>query len=229
MPFPTFDAQKDIPKGFESEYEEKDGKWVAKLPDVSKIEETLAKVRAEKKEAEKRAKESDEAKAELQRKLDAKEASGQDTDKKVSEMLAKWERDKNDAVAKVQAELDQRTTELRQIKLYDKAKSEFIAAGGRPEKADAALKLKKDMLDLAEDRPVVKNEKGEVTTESIADFWGKSFKKEMPEFFVGTRASGSGAGGGASNQPTKGDPNAAEMVIKNPLAMLQQANEKAAA
>lgn len=229
MPFPTFEKQSDIPKGFESEYHEVDGKWVAKLPDVNKVEDTLAKVRQEKKDAEKRARESEEIKAELQRKLDAKDASGAETDKKVADLLAKWEQDKNAAVKKVQDELEARSAELRQIKLYDKAKSEFLSAGGRPDRAEAALNLKKAMLDLADDRIVVKDEKGEVTTESIKDFWGKSFKKEMPEFFAGTKATGGGAGGGAGPNPSMGDPSIVEQVIKNPLAVLQAANEKAAA
>lgn len=230
MDFPTFDKKDDVPKAFESVYAEKDGRWVVTLPDTSKVEDTLSAVRTEKREAEKRLRLAEEARADLQRKLDAKEAATGETDKKTSDMLAKWEKDKNDAVRIVQDELERTAGELRKVKLYDKAKDEFIKAGGRPEKADAALKLKQDSLDLAEDRMVVVNDKGEVTTESVADFWGKSFKKEMPEFFTGTKATGGGAGGGmGTGQAQKSDLSAAERVLKDPLAMLNEANEQAAA
>lgn len=224
MPWPTFKSQAEIPEAFRSEYEEKEGAWHPKLPDTSKLDETLTKVRGEKKDAEKAAKAAEDRAQELQRQLDAKSASGVDTDKKVSEMLEKWEKDKNAAVQKVQEQLDAANGKLRQVTLYDKAKEAFIKAGGRPEKADAALKLKQDALDLADDRMVVKNAKGEVTTESVADFWGKTFRTEMPEFFTGTKASGGGATGGASTVPATGAGNAAERVIANPLAMLQEAN-----
>lgn len=229
MPFPTFAKKEEIPKGFESEYHEVEGQWVAKLPDTGKLEETLAKVRQEKKDAEKALRVAEDARADVQRKLEAKEATGQEADKKVAELLAKWEKDKEAAVKAVQDQLDATTGELRQIKLYDRAKTEFIDAGGRPERAAAALKQKKELLDLADDRIVVKNEKGEVTTESVKDFWGKTVKKEFPEWFTGTKASGGGAGGGAGHDPVKGDPSAADELIKNPLKALQTANEAAAA
>lgn len=229
MPFPTFDTKDAIPKGFESEYEERDGKWQAKVPDVSKLEDTLAKVRSEKKEAERLAREASDKFAETQRQLDAKNATGADTDKKVSEMLAKWEQDKNAAVKAVQDELDARTAELRGIKLDDKAMADFVAAGGRPEKAKAALTLKKPFLDLDGERIIVKNEKGEATTATVADFWGKTFKTEMPEFFTGTKAAGGGAVGGAGKGVQPAGAMSADDVIKNPLAALQAANEAAAA
>lgn len=227
MPWPTFKSQAEIPEAFRSEYEEKEGAWHPKLPDTSKLDETLTKVRTEKKDAEKAAKAAEDRAADLQRQLDAKSATGVDTDKKIGELLQKWEQDKNAAVQKVQAQLDQANGKLRDVTLYDKAKQAFIDAGGRPEKADAALKLKKDVLDLADDRMVVKNEKGEVTTTTVSDFWSKEFRKEMPEFFAGTKASGGGATGGASTVPATGAGNAAERVIANPLAMLQEANAAA--
>lgn len=228
MSFPTFKKKDEIPKGFESVYEEQDGEWVVKLPE-HKDSETLVKVRGEKKEVEKALRLANEKAADLQRQLDAKEASGKDTDQKVSEMLAKWEKDKDAAVKAVQDQLDATSAKLRKLQLTDVAKAEFLKAGGRPEKADAALKLKQELLDLAEERPVVKDEKGEIRSVSLADFWGKEFKKEMPEFFAGTKATGGNANGGSSMHPSATDPGAADAILKNPLAALQQANEKAAA
>lgn len=223
MPFPTFDKQADIPKGFEGEYEERDGKWVAKLPDVAKLEETLGKVRGEKKDAEKLAREAADRAADLQRKLDAKEATGAETDKKVSDMLAKWEKDKDAAVKAVQDKLDEANGKLRSVNLDDKAKAAFLKAGGRPERADAALKLKRDILDLADERIVIKNEKGEVTTATVEDLWGKDFRKEMPDFYTGTKATGGNAPGGGTN----GSTGAADAdLLAHPERLIEAANTK---
>jgi len=193
MPLPIFEKQAEIPKGFEEVYEEKDGKWHPKASDTEKLTATLDKVRQEKKAAEKAAKEADEARAELERKLTAA-STGEEKDK-VNKALAKFDSDLAAEKEKFQKQLDAANAELRTLKLDEKAKQAFLDAGGRPEKADAALKLKKERLDLADGRMVVKNDKGEVTTTTIGDFWGKEFKTEMPEFFTGTKASGGGAGG----------------------------------
>ena len=164
MAFPIFEQQADIPKGFESEYEEKDGKWVARVPDVGKLESTLEKVRAEKKDAEKATREAQEKAADIQRQLDIKATAGADVDKKMAAALAKLEKAKQSAVKAVQDQLDAVTGKLRAVNLDDRAKAAFLKAGGRPERADAALKLKRDRLDLVDDRLVVKDEKGEGTT-----------------------------------------------------------------
>jgi hypothetical protein len=223
--FPTFKTKDEIPKGFESVYEEKDGVFVAKLPDLGTIEQTLATVRQEKKAAEKQAKEAGEREREALRQLDVKNATGADTDKKVAEMLAKWETDKNSAVKAVQDQLDATAAKLRDVSLFDKAKAAFIAAGGRPERADAALKLNASALDLVDDRIVVKDETGAVTTQSVADFWGKAFRAEMPEYFAGTKATGGGAGGGRGTTPVSGGAALADLVTSNPMALLRQGNE----
>jgi hypothetical protein len=229
MSFPVFDKAGDVPKGFEAAYEEREGKWHAKIPDTAKIEETLTKTRSERKEFEKAAKDASEKAADLQRQLDAKSATGADTDKKVSEMLTKWEQDKNAAVKAVKDQLDAAAGELRTLKLDDKIKAAALAAGVLPTKVDAVLKLTKDSFDLADDRIVVKDAKGEVTTKTVADFFAKDYRAQMPELYQGTKATGGGASGGASKTTTTSDGSAGDRVIANPLQMLKEANEANAA
>jgi len=226
MAFPIFEKQADIPLGYESEYEEKDGKWVARVPDVGKLESTLEKVRAEKKDAEKATREAQEKAADIQRQLDIKATAGADVDKKMAAALEKWEKDKESAVKAVQDQLDAVTGKLRAVNLDDRAKAAFLKAGGRPERADAALKLKRDRLDLVDDRLVVKDEKGEVTTETVDDLFAKSFRKEMPDFYKGTQAKGGGAAGiqGAALD----DGADADAILKNPRSALQAAHEAGA-
>lgn len=228
MPFPTYAKKDEIPKGAEDVYEEKDGKFVPKLPDVAKLETTIETLRSEKKAAEKTAKEAADSVADLRRKLDIAESKGEVGAKEKKELLEKWEKDTAAAVKAVQDKLDAATGELRTIKLDAQVKKDFVDAGGRPEKADDALKLRRERFDLADDRPVVKDEKGTITTTTPRDFWAKDFKKSNPEFFKGSQATGGGAGGGKDKQPTGEGGPSAEDIIKDPLSALKKANEQAA-
>src|SRR5690349_2317783 len=100
MALPTFAKKEEIPKGFEEAYEEKDGKWVPKAPDTSKLEETIEKIRAEKKAEEDLRKKAEEARADLQRKIDA---AGTVEDKdKLKKLLEKFDAD----VAAVKTEFE---------------------------------------------------------------------------------------------------------------------------
>lgn len=229
MPFPTFKKKDEIPKGFEAEYEERDGEWHAKVPDVAKLETTLGTVRTEKRDAEKRAKDAEDKAGDLQRQLDAAKVTGVDVDKKVAEALDKWNKDKDTAVKAVQDQLDAANGELRTLKLDDQLKAVFLKAGGRAEKAAAALELNKKRFDLVDGKIVMKNDKGEVEPGTAEDYFTKNFKTEMPEFYTGTKAAGGGALGGLHNTPTPTDATAADALIKNPLQALKDANEAAAA
>lgn len=222
MPVASFDKKDDIPKGFEDLYEENEGKFVLK---TSKLETTLEKVRDEKKAAEKRAKEAEDERADLQRKLAA--ASTGEAQDKVAKALAKFDEDLAKEKEKHKQELATLQGELRTIKLDDRLKESFIKAGGRPEKAAAALELTKKNFDLADNRIVVKNEKGEVTTETAEDYYGKKYRNEMPEFYQGTKATGGGANGGAGKKatPSIGGRPTADEVIADPLAAAKWANE----
>ena len=226
MAFPTFKTKDEIPEPFRAEYEEREGAWVAKVPDVAKLEETLAKVRTERKDADKAAKEAAERAADLQRKLDVADARGSVDDKKIADMLKKWEEDKTKAVQTVQGDLDAANAKLRRHLLDDRAKKAFIDAGGRAEKADAALKLKADRLDLADDQVVVKDGKGEVTTAKVADFWGKEFRAEMPEFFAGTKATGGGSNGSGGSHGARSDSDV-DLLLKDPARLIAKANAAA--
>jgi hypothetical protein len=231
MPFPTYESKAAIPAGAEDVYEEKDGKWVPKLPDVSKLEETLVKVRAEKSDAEKRAKTAEEAKATAEREREAYKTQLDglgNSEAKVAELLKKYDEDVKKAVAAEKERADALDAKVRTLTLDQKAAEAFVAAGGRPEKAAAALKLYKDRLDLSEDRPVVKDDKGTVTTRSLDDFFKEDVRKEMPEFYSGTKASGGGAGGINNGTGGAGGALTFEEIIANPSRAFEVANAQPA-
>jgi predicted nuclease with TOPRIM domain len=93
MKLPTFAKKDEIPKGFESLYQETDGKWEPKPTETEKLEGTLETLRGEKKELEKKLKTATDAQTDLQRKLDVAAKGGEDFDKKSKELLDKWQKD----------------------------------------------------------------------------------------------------------------------------------------
>lgn len=230
MPFPTYDKKDAIPAGAEDVYEEQDGKWVPKVPgqaDLDALKGTLEKVRGEKKDAEKAAKEAADKAAAAERERDALKTQVGEPEARTKELLEKWEKDKQAAVAAVEKERDEARSELRTLRLDDRARAAFVKAGGRPERADAALKLARERLDLADDRIVVKDAKGEVTTASVEDYWTKEFAKEMPEMFSGTQASGGGGGGNLNAGARDGGKLTGDDVLKNPILGFDAGNKAA--
>lgn len=221
-----YDTKDAVPEALRSAaIETKDGKFAADEPaadDATELKETLKKLRKELDEA-------GDARKALERKLAAAEHGGDGKEKdKVTKALEKFDADLAAAKADFEKKLAVRDGELRTLKLDEKAKAAFLKAGGRPERADAALRLKKDALDIDGDRIVIKNEKGETTTTTIDDFWSKSFKVEMPEYFIGTKATGGGANGGAGAHTGGGTKWDGDAVIKDPLGALQAANAESA-
>jgi hypothetical protein len=223
---PTFDTKDAIPKGFEDLYEEKDGKWHPKSADDGGLKTALQKERERADAAEKLSRRVSEERADLERKLTA--ASSGDEKEKVSKALAKFDADAIAMRADYDAKLAAAHGELRTLKLDDKVKAAFLAAGGRPERADKALRDTKDRFDLADDgRIIVKDDKGEASTATVVDFFGKTYRGEMAEFYTGTKASGGGSKGGTSGTGTASTSNTAwsgDDVLANPLGALVAAN-----
>lgn len=209
--FKKFTAFDQIPSDKQKDaLELKDGSWV--LPEVPEdvtksittLEATVKNLRKERDDFERDAKKAAADLADATRKLEAKEASGQQTDQKISEMLAKWEKDKNDAIAAAVAEKDKQITTLTErvtrYDLDDVLGAAFMAAEGREERrARAIAQAKLDGWTLVDGKPVRKDATGQVTTATPKDYFTTDFKKELPEFYKGSEASGGGAGGGSGS------------------------------
>ena len=196
MPLPVFDKQADVPEAFRSEYEERDGKWHPKA-DNSTAEELAAEKRKraallDEKKEEKRLREAAEAERDALKR--AKDAA----DKGITEeQLQKIKDDEAKARKPIEDENATLKAENRKLKLTDRVKVMALAAGVMPDRIEKAMKDLEGRVDLAQggDTIVVKNTKGEVTTESIEDFLGKTYKAEASFFYGGTGSSGSGAEG----------------------------------
>ncbi len=233
MPFPTYATKEEIPAGAEDVYAEQDGRWVPQVPvveDVTPLKETLGKERERLAAAEKQVKAADTARAAAERERDALKTQIGDPEAKTKALLEKFEVDIAEARREAEAELEKARGELRTVRLDDKAKAAFLKAGGRPEKADAALTLAKHRFDLADDRIVVKDTKGEVSTLSIDDFWSKEYRTEMPEFYSAGKATGGAGSGGAPSSAANGATGAPswDSIAANPGVAFDSANAASA-
>lgn len=232
MPRPVYDKKDDVPKGFEDEYEEREGKWHPKAADNAELKAALADERRLREAAEKLTAKAANDRADLERRLAAASAGGDDKDRAlIAKALAKFDSDLVEVKAAAAAEVAASKAELRTLKLDDKVKAAFLAAGGRSERADKALRDTKERFDLADDgRIVVKDATGAPTTTTVEDFFGKAYRAEMAEFYTGTKAAGGAAKGGANlgSIPAKGARDSDE-VITNPMGVLKRANAEAEA
>lgn len=225
MPLQTYKTRDEVPEDArEGALELKDGTFAVVVDDAK---DTILKIRQERDAFKKQAREAAERAEAAERERDAAKASTGDVDKKVAELLTKWEKDTEAKVAAVAKERDDALGQLRQVTLVDKARETFVKAGGRPEKAEAALKLVRDRLDLIDGKPVVKDAQGEVTTTTLDDLFGKEFRKEMPEFFAGTRATGSGAAGTQKVGGSTGAGIDVDALLKDPGMAFRMAAEAA--
>jgi hypothetical protein len=217
-----YDTNGVIPEALrDSAVEGKDGAWYAPDPDSVEpgggseaLERTVKAVRRERDEAVAKARELQAQLADTTKQLETLQVSGQATDQRVNEMLAKWKKDTEEAVAAAVAERDKQLGTLAErvtkYELDDKLAAAFTKVGGRPERAARALVLAKtDGWKLVDGVAVRVGEDGQPQTISPEDYFGKHFRTEVPEFFAGTAAGGGGAAGaprGAAPAPSTKPP-----------------------
>jgi predicted RNase H-like nuclease (RuvC/YqgF family) len=224
MKLPVFDKQADIPKGFEGLYEEKDGKWQSKASETEKLESTVETLRTETKDLTKKLKAATDAQADLQRKLDVAGKGTEDLDKAKRELLEKWEKDTAAKVKEVQDKLDAAAAQLETYEVDGKLEAMFLAGGGRPEKKASALQLSKKLFKLVDGKLVKVDDKGNPTTEKPEEFFKATFKKQEPEYYQGTKATGGGAAGGTGGSPITTDAAEIDAKLKDPSKLIAEAN-----
>lgn len=144
--------------------------------------------------------------AELQRKLEAKDATHGETDKKMSDLLTKWEADaktrEKAAADAVRAELQPFVEKTTKYELDNALIAAFTKAGGRPEKANTMLKIAKGDWSLVDGKPVIKDKDGNPTTKSLDEYYSKDYKTAEPEQYAGSKGGGGGQGGMQTAAPS---------------------------
>lgn len=191
MPLPVFDTQDAVPEAFRPEYEEREGKWHPKVPDVTKLNSALESERTARAEAEKAQKKAEKEAAELKRSAEARS-------KGITEEELQKIRDAEAAARKpIEDELASTKAENRKLKLTDRVKAKALESGVMPDRIEKAMRDLNSRVDLTEDGNsiVVKDASGKVTAETIDDFLSKTYKTEAPFFYAGSGSSGSGSEG----------------------------------
>lgn len=222
--WPKFKTLEEVPEQFRALYHVVDGEAVYNEPEVTddknpvKLQETLKKVRGEKADVEKELKTAQKSVKDLTRDL-----QGKGTTKEVREEIRKEvEEELRGEHAPVLTERDTLKGEVRSLKLDSQVKALAVTNGVRPERVDRWFKLNAEHFDLAEDgsTPVVKNKVGA----DVGKYIGNDLKKVDPDFYVGTQASGGGAGGNSKGSGGTGV--TFEQIITNPAAAVRAARDQ---
>lgn len=191
MPFQIFDKLEDIPEAQRDVYEEKDGKWHAKVPDVANLNSALEKERLARDTEEKARKKAEKDLADARRKEAARENN-------ISEEQLEALRKEDETKRKpLQEELDKTKAELTKVKKSDRVQRLFLDSGGMPDRVEDAMLALDRRTGLTEDGNTITvlDKDGKLTTEKVEDFLKVGFKKEKPWLYAGSGGSGSGASG----------------------------------
>jgi hypothetical protein len=203
MPMKLYDTKEAVPEAHRATaVETKDGKFAVAEDDDGLGEKGKEAVRKER-EARKAEKERADA---LEKERDALKVTAEAHEKGITKEALEEIRAKEAAARKpLEDENATLKAQLRKATLDDRLEARFLKSGGKPERW---AKAKKDLLtrvDLTDDGKdfVVKDEAGNVTSETLDDFLGKTYKAEAPYYYVGVNSSGSGveesAVGGSSD------------------------------
>jgi len=216
---PSFAKREDIPKGFEDEYEEQDGKWVP-IDRTSRLQKTLDEERTAREKAERVAAKAAREAAEMTARRDAS-ASGMSEEEFRKRYAAVEANIRAEYEPKIK-EAETLAVENRTLKLTNVVKQLFKDHGAVKGRPDDFWKLHGDEFELSTDgKPIVKAEPGKDVAKHVA-----TICKQRPEWIQGTKASGGGAGGLTTTPAGSGPAGAVtfEDTVKNPAAAIAQAN-----
>src|SRR5665811_744766 len=161
MPFQIFDKIEDIPEAQRDVYEEKDGKWHAKVPDVTNLTSAIEKERTGRETEEKARKKAEKDLADLRRKATAAESNISE------EQLEKLRKEDDDKRKPIQEELDKTKAELTKVKKTDRVQRLFLDSGGMPDRVEDAMLSLDRRTGLTEDGNTITvlDKDGKLTTE----------------------------------------------------------------
>lgn len=163
-----------------------DAQALKRALDAEKEEARVAKEAA--KTAEQRAKDIEEAAKKGGKKDDA---SGESLD----DLRKRFEREKEEAVAKERQAREQVEAELKNRSLSDMLRTAAAKAKMRAERIEDAIRLERDRFKLSDDGKsvIVLDEHGRPDTVSAERFWAENHATMRPEFYEGSGLGGSGA------------------------------------
>lgn len=109
------------------------------------------------------------------------------------DLRKKWSLEKDQLKADYEAKLADKDATLRRLVLDDKVRNAALKTGVCPEDIEDVLKLTSPGFAMDDDGTIrVMGDDGKETTDSLDDFFGKTFRERKPKFYVGSTATGSG-------------------------------------
>ena len=109
------------------------------------------------------------------------------------DLRKKWSSDLEKTKADYEAKLADKDATLRRLVLDDKVRNVALKSGVCPEDIEDVLKLTSPSFAMDDDGTIrVLGDDGKETTDSLDDFFGKTFKERKPKFYQGSTATGSG-------------------------------------
>jgi hypothetical protein len=215
---PSIDKLEDVGESFRELYTEgEDGKFHLDLDgdlytddDIANLKSALDKERKARREADKKAKAAvadtlteEERKEfeELRQKEKATETKRLES-KGEYEKLIKKEREEHAAeLEKIRSELGGQLSEekerTKRLYVRDKLRGAAVEAGILKESVEDVLTLTQDHFDLRDDEIVVLDDEGELSADSVSDFFTKTFKEQRPLYYQPSSDTG-----GSGTQPT---------------------------
>ena len=210
MSWPKFKTLEEVPEAFRGMYEEQGGEFVAKVEDVTGLKNKNTELTRELREAREKAGTAEGKLKDAERQLEVLRSERGKDGEKLSERLRQWEKERDEAVEAAKKPLSERIASLegRLTKLTrdEKLRAAFLEAEGRPERADRAVALTVAMWEPVDDgeRLVMKDAQGNVLPTSPVEYFKSQFRKELPEFYQGSKAEGGGAAGAAGRPGASG-------------------------
>lgn len=217
MAFPVYDKKEDIPKGFEDEYEERDGKWRLKDQGAA-LKTALDEERGKREAAEKLAQKASGELADLKTKQSAAEKGV------TSEQLEQLRKDVRADLEKEYGPKLKRGEELeaenRRFKLDTQIKKLAGEEGILAERLDDFWTLYGGDYDLTDDgKPMVKGSPGIDPKKRVAEQ-----VKKQPGWKQGSKADGSGLGGDQTTTVPAGAIDE-KALLKDPTAAIAAGNQ----
>lgn len=196
-------------------YQEQDGKYVLDAdveahPSTEQLRQTAKARKSERESVERTLKEfrdlgmTPEEIRELKGKLTEPPGPGEPKD--FEKLVAKRVDEVKKEFEPVVAENDRLKGELKQLRLTDRVRADYIAAGGIEEDAELVLKDTDGRFDLSDkNKVVVLDDDGDPTGMTPKEWFEKKYKPTRKKFFKGTGAAGSGAAGGSGGSDASDD------------------------
>jgi hypothetical protein len=119
---------------------------------------------------------------------------------KFEEIRKKLSSEKEQLRAEYEKRLQEKDENLRRLVLGDKVRNAALQAGVFPEDIEDVLLLTSKHFALDDDGTVrVLDDNGREVSESLGDFFSKTFRERKPKFFKGANATGAGVTGGSAH------------------------------